>query len=189
VVSLGHTDCTLAEARAAEAAGAACVTHLFNATSQLGSREPGLVGAALSSGLAAGLIADAVHVHPETIRLALAAKRAGPVFLVSDAMAVAGTDLASFTLGGRTIHRRDGRLTLADGTLAGADISLAGAVQVLIRTVGVAPETALAMATSVPADVIRAPAGRLSEGAPADLVLFGPDWSLARVWRGGEPVA
>lgn len=188
VVSLGHADCTFAQAQALLAAGARCVTHLFNAMSPLGSREPGLVGAALGPGPFAGLIADGLHVHPETIRLALAAKGTGRVFLVSDAMAVAGTALDRFTLGGRQILRRDGRLTLADGTLAGADLTLPQAVRTMIAAVGVEPETALAMATTVPAELAGTAAGRIAPGLPADLVAFDTSWRLAGVWRGGAPL-
>ena len=188
VVSLGHADCTLAEARILLDAGARCVTHLFNAMSSLGSREPGLVGAALGPAPFTGLIADGVHVHPETIRLALAAKGTDRVFLVSDAMAVAGTALDRFALGNREILRRDGRLTLADGTLAGADLSLPQALATMIGPVGLAPEIALAMATSVPAGLIGAAAGRIAPGLPADLVAFGTDWQLTGVWRGGAPL-
>jgi N-acetylglucosamine-6-phosphate deacetylase len=90
IVSLGHSDCTHAQARAAVAAGARCVTHLFNAMSQLGNRDPGLVGAALTEPVHAGLIADGIHVAPQTIRVAMAAS--DRLFLVSDAMAAcAGT--------------------------------------------------------------------------------------------------
>ena len=49
IVSLGHAEASAAEARAGFAAGARAVTHLFNAMSPLGHREPGLVGAALDS--------------------------------------------------------------------------------------------------------------------------------------------
>lgn len=188
LVSLGHADCTLAEAEAAIGAGASMVTHLFNAMSQLGSREPGLVGAALTRPVACGLIADGVHVHPSTIRAALAAKREGAIFLVSDAMAVAGTGLGEFTLAGRRILRRDGALRLEDGTLAGADLSLAQALRFMIQTVGVAPESALAMASSTPAKLIGAQAGRIAPGLPADLVHFDDDWRLTKVWRRGLPV-
>ena len=71
------------------------VTHLFNAMSQLGNREPGLAGAALDIGaLYAGLIADGIHVDPATIGIALRAKK-GPaqIFLVTDAMSTIGTDM------------------------------------------------------------------------------------------------
>ena len=193
VVSLGHSDCTALEARAAFGAGARCATHLFNAMSPLGQREPGLVGVVLDSpGVAAGLICDGVHVVPETLRVALAAKRGTPpsggLFTVTDAMAVAGTDLAGFSLGGRRILRRAGRLTLADGTLAGADCTLPGALAWLVGTVGVAPERALAMASSVPAAVIGAGArcGALRPGMPADMVHLDADLALSAVWCGGE---
>ena len=141
--------------KAAFAAGARVVTHLFNAMSQLGNREPGLVGAALDAeGVAAGLIADGIHVAPESMRAALAAKRGEDgIFLVTDAMPVAGTDLDGFELNGRRILRRDGRLTLEDGTLAGADIDFPGAIRVLVRE-GVPLARALRMATVAPARVL-----------------------------------
>ncbi|WP_415183702.1 N-acetylglucosamine-6-phosphate deacetylase [Phaeovulum sp.] len=190
VVSLGHADCTLSEADAAMDAGARCVTHLFNAMSQLGSREPGLVGAALRSRPYAGLIADGLHVHPHTIGLALAAKGLGKVFLVSDAMAVAGTDVTDFTLGGRRILRQQGRLTLEDGTLAGADLTLPEAVRTMIRIIGLRPEQALAMATSVPAGLLGLAdeIGLIAPGVVANLVHFDTDWQLAGVWRAGKPL-
>jgi N-acetylglucosamine-6-phosphate deacetylase len=157
VVSLGHTDCTMDVAKTAMAAGARCVTHLFNAMSQLGSREPGLVGAMLTTpGVFAGLIADGVHVHPETIRIALLAKQTpGAIFLVTDAMPTVGSDITEFTLGGRRVLRHEGRLTLADGTLAGADLTMPQAISTLVTQVGVTLEDALRMATSCPASLLR----------------------------------
>ncbi|WP_420343138.1 N-acetylglucosamine-6-phosphate deacetylase [Paenirhodobacter sp.] len=182
-VSLGHAEASMAEAAAAVAAGARGVTHLFNAMSQLGAREPGMVGAALSLPVAAGLIADGVHVAPEVMRLAL--RLAGErIYLVSDAMAVAGTDLAEFPLAGRRILRRDGALRLENGTLAGADLSLPQAVRTLIG-LGVAPEVALAMASSRPAALIGHRA-EIAPGLPADLVHFDDDWRLTRVWQRGQ---
>ena len=87
VVSLGHSDATAEEARACFDAGARAVTHLFNAMSQLGSREPGVVGAALADRrVYAGFIADGLHVHELSGRLAYRLKGAGRLTLVSDAM-------------------------------------------------------------------------------------------------------
>jgi N-acetylglucosamine-6-phosphate deacetylase len=191
VVSLGHSEATAEEAAEAFAAGARMVTHLFNAMSQLGNREPGLVGAALDAeGVQAGLIADGVHVAPATMRAALAAKRgADGIFLVTDAMAVAGTDLDAFTLNGRQILRRGGRLTLADGTLAGADLDFATAVRVLVET-GATLGQALRMATAAPAAAIGIGdrLGRLAPGLPADLVHLDDGLALAGVWRAGRAV-
>lgn len=193
IVSLGHSDSTATEAGSAFAAGARMVTHLFNAMSQLGSREPGLVGAALDSGdVSAGLIADAVHVAPVSIRAALAAKRgADRIFLVTDAMAVAGTGLDGFELNGRWIARRDGRLMLADGTLAGADLDFARAIRVMVREVGITLPQALRMATAAPAAALGRAGrlGTLAPGVPADFVHLDPGLALAGVWRGGAAVA
>lgn len=193
VVSLGHSDADFATCMAAAGAGASCVTHLFNAMSQLSSREPGLVGAALASGgLGAGLIADGIHVHPAAIAAALRAKTGpGAVFLVTDAMATAGSDIDHFTLNGRRIVRRDGRLTLADGTLAGADLDFPRALRVMTQEVGVALDAALAMATAGPARVLRRPGGcgRMQPGGPADFVHLSTGLELLGVWAGGERVA
>lgn len=186
IVSLGHTDCSHATAVAAFRAGARCATHLFNAMSQLGNREPGLVGAVLTEPVFAGLIADAIHVVPAAMKIAMAANPDG-VFLVSDCMAVAGTSMTEFTLGGRRILRRDGRLTLEDGTLAGADLTLPQAIATLVQQVGVAPEMAFAMATSRPAACLGRPGlGQLRPGAAADFVHLGPDFGLRGVWRAGR---
>ncbi|WP_373296466.1 N-acetylglucosamine-6-phosphate deacetylase [Allgaiera indica] len=195
-VALGHSDCTLEEARAAFAAGARGVTHLFNAMSGLSHRAPGLVGAALDEGeVWAGLIADLVHVAPEALRIALAAKRGpGRLFLVSDAMAVAGTDLESFTLGGREIRRETGegagRLTLANGTLAGADITLPQAVANIHRAGGLDLAPALAMATSLPAACVglSGQRGRLTPGTRADFVHLDADLALKGTWIAGRAV-
>jgi N-acetylglucosamine-6-phosphate deacetylase len=149
-------------------------THLFNAMSQIGNRKPGVVGAALHEGTAwAGLIADGIHVDPATIGIALRGK-AGPgrVFLVSDSMSQAGTDIESFELNGRTIFRRDGALRLADGTLAGADLTLDMAVRYAHTVLGIELGETLRMASLYPAEAIGAnDLGRLTPGST-----FKPLW-------------
>lgn len=157
ILSLGHTDADYKTCLAYARAGVRCTTHLFNAMSPLGSREPGLVGATLDSGaLSAGLIADGIHVHHATIRSAVRAKQGpGKIFLVTDAMSCVGSDLTEFTLNGRTIYRRDKTLRLSDGTLAGADIDMASSIRVMVHKIGLTPERAISMATSIPADVLK----------------------------------
>ena len=125
-------------------------------------------------------------------RAALRAKTGpGAVFLVTDAMATAGSDIDHFTLNGRRIQRRDGRLTLADGTLAGADLDFPRALRVMTQEVGVALDAALAMATAGPARVLRRPggSGRMQPGGPADFVHLSTGLELLGVWAGGERVA
>lgn len=190
VVSLGHSGASYQLALEAAAAGARSVTHLFNAMSPLQHRDPGMVGAALNSGeLHVGLIADGIHVDPAAIQLALRAKK-GPahIYLVTDAMCVAGSDLSSFELGGRTILRMNGRLTLEDGTLAGADIDFAGSLKVMTGSVGLEVEEALRMATRYPAEVIGKSSefGTLECNSRADFVALGNDFSIKAVWVGGN---
>ncbi len=173
ILSLGHTDANRATCHSAFDAGVRCVTHLFNAMSQLGSREPGLVGATLErDDVDAGLIADGVHVHPATMRIALAAKpRSDRIFLVTDAMATAGSDIDSFRLNGRDVFRNDGRLTLADGTLAGADLDMTTALRVMVDQVGDTIEEAVRRATSTPAALLREPGGAGGIGASTPWVV------------------
>lgn len=189
-VSIGHTEATLAAAQAAFDAGSSVVTHLFNAMSQIGNREPGLVGSALSiGGLSAGLIADGYHVHPDSIGIALRAKRGpGHIFLVTDAMATLGTDLTEFTLNGRTIKRADGKLTLLDGTLAGADLDMISAVRFMHKTIGLDLGEALRMASLYPALAagVAATHGHIGAGARADFVHIHNAIEIRGVWIGGE---
>ncbi|MBD0865906.1 MAG: N-acetylglucosamine-6-phosphate deacetylase [Rhodobacteraceae bacterium] len=166
LVSLGHSDADFDTCQRYFAAGARCTTHLFNAMSQITNRAPGLAGAAIANGaVSTGLIADGIHVHPEVMRLAWQAKQGpGQIFLVSDAVAVAGTMLSRFELGGRSIQRKEGQLRLTDGTLAGADLDLTRAISVLVNQVGVDLDQALAAATSVPAALCGFPAPGLHAG-------------------------
>jgi N-acetylglucosamine-6-phosphate deacetylase len=189
-ISLGHSDAAFDTVRKAAAAGASMATHLFNAMSQIGSRESGLAGAALALGeLSAGLIADGFHVAPETIGIALRAKRGpGRVFLVTDAMATIGTDMTAFRLNGRTIHRAGGRLTLEDGTLAGADLDMISAVRFMHRVVGLDLAETLRMASLYPAQAVRQEArlGHLRPGAAANIVAVSPDLNVRKVWIDGR---
>ncbi len=188
LVSLGHTNCSHADALAAFNAGARCVTHLFNAMSQLGSRAPGLVGAALSTpGIAVGLIADGIHVHPTSIGVAMRARKGSRgMFLVTDAMATTGSDIREFRLNDRRVVRSENRLTLEDGTLAGADLELPAAIGVMVNEVGLDLESALRMATLEPASLLNPgtfpapmPTGRparlmhLSEGFKTEMLAVG----------------
>ncbi|MFA6153705.1 N-acetylglucosamine-6-phosphate deacetylase [Mesorhizobium sp.] len=192
IVSLGHSDTGYAVASTFAAAGASVVTHLFNAMSQIGNREPGLAGAAIDIGaFSAGLIADGIHVDPATIRIALRAKQGpGKIVLVTDAMATIGTDMTSFTLNGRTVYRRDGSLRLADGTLAGADLDMISAVRYVHRIIGLDLSEVLRMASLYPAQAIGQShrLGRFANGTAADIVELSDSLDIRGVWIGGDKV-
>lgn len=191
-VSLGHSEASHADAVAAFSAGASMVTHLFNAMSQMSSREPGLVGAALDRGdIYAGLIADGIHVHPATLAIALRAKRGpGRLFLVTDAMAQTGTDMTSMSLHGRTITRAGGALRLADGTLAGADLDMMAAVNFVISRLGLPLDEALRMASLYPAGAMGMAGthGHLLPNAVASFVHLSEGRKVHATWINGEQV-
>lgn len=192
VVSIGHSDADYATAMAAFDAGATMSTHLFNAMSQMGNREPGVVGATLDSPQAfAGLIADGIHVHPASIGAALRAKRGpGKIFLVTDAMSQTGTDIQTLTLNGRTITRADGALRLADGTLAGADLDMIDAVNFMVDTIGLDFDEVLRMASLYPAEAmgIEATYGTLQRGAVGSFAHLSDDRQVKATWIDGAEV-
>jgi len=192
VVSLGHSDASAEEALSVFDAGASAVTHLFNAMSQLSSRAPGVVGAALSDKrVVCGLIADGEHAHPAAYRPAIAAKGAGGIALVSDAMAPAAGGPDVFDWRGRRVTRVGGKLVTDDGTLAGAAITLRDAVAYAVQTLGAPLADALMMATLTPARLLRVDdrIGRLKPGCQADLVHLTDDLQVSEVWSGGRPLA
>lgn len=192
VVSIGHSDAGADIAGTAFDAGASMATHLFNAMSQLGNREPGVVGAVLGHDeVFAGLIADGIHVHPGSIEVALRAKSgSGRIFLVTDAMSQTGTDIRTLTLNGRIITRADGALRLADGTLAGADLDMIDAIEFMHSRIGLPFEEALRMASLYPAQAmgIAADHGHLQPGAVANFVHLSADRHVLSTWIAGAQV-
>ena len=71
VVSIGHSDATLEQARAGIEAGARYATHLFNAMPPLDHRAPGIAAAVLADErVTVGMIPDTIHVHPTVLDLA-----------------------------------------------------------------------------------------------------------------------
>jgi N-acetylglucosamine-6-phosphate deacetylase len=189
-VSVGHTDATGAEVRAAVDAGAVMVTHLFNAQRGLGHREPGVPGIGLSdTRLTLGLVADLRHVAAPICQVIFAA--AGDrVCVVTDAVASAGMPPGVYELGGQQVRvaANDVLARRLDGTIAGSSLSLDLAVRNLIG-IGIEPVRVLKSVTSVPADVLgRSDLGRLTAGAYADLVWWDEDFRPARTWVGGRQV-
>jgi N-acetylglucosamine-6-phosphate deacetylase len=188
IVAAGHTNATYDETRSGLDEGVSGFTHLYNAMTQLGSRAPGAVGAALESREAwCGLIVDGHHVHPAALRVALEAKGADRLALVTDAMPTVGSDKKEFWLGDQHIVAKDGRCTGPDGTLAGSDLDMAGAVRNAERLMGVSFETAVRMASEVPASAIRLSdtTGAIRPGCRADLVLMDAEKQVVRTWVAG----
>ena len=189
LVSLGHSEASLAEVTKALASGARAFTHLFNAMSQLNGREPGMVGAALADPESfCGLIADGYHVHDAAMKVALAAKAGNRIMLITDAMPTAAGGPDSFALQGRAVHLVNGKLVLDDGTLAGSNLTMDEAVRYCVERLGVSLEDALRMASLNPASFLRRDheLGRVKSGYLASLVHLSDDLQVLETWIDGK---
>ena len=188
IVSAGHTNATYEELQPAFAAGLRGFTHLFNAMSQLGNREPGAVGAALAHDSSwCGLIVDGHHVHPEVMKIALRAKRRDRFMLVSDAMPSVGAEAKDFVLNGRPITVEGNKCVDEDGRLAGADLDMASAVRNTVQMLGVSLVDAVRMASAHPAEFLALrDVGRIAPGQRANLVRLDDDCHALETWIDGK---
>jgi len=189
-VSVGHSNATAAETRAAIAAGAASATHTFNAMRPLDHREPGILGTVLTSdALYAELICDGIHTAPEIVQLWWRSKGSERAILVTDAMSAAGMPDGEYHLGGFAVQVADGR-AMANGVLAGSVLTLDRALANFIAFTGATVEQGLRLITANPAAMtgLTGQAGSLAVGQPANLVAIDPTGRLAGSVIGGQPV-
>jgi N-acetylglucosamine-6-phosphate deacetylase len=187
-VWLGHSQADAAQARRAFEAGAAAVTHLFNAMAPVSARKPGLAGTALAtSGIAIQLIGDGVHVSDELLRIAFAAAP-GRCSLVTDAVAAAGLPDGAYRLGGIEVEIEDGVSRRPDGTLAGGTSRLADCLARL-GALGVDAAEAAAAVTERPGRLLGGGFGRLEPGAPADLLVVDDELRVRETLSAGRRLA
>lgn len=188
VASIGHTAADYELALRATGAGAAHVTHLFNAMPALHHRAPGLIGAALSDArITVELIADGEHVHPAVLAAAMRAKGPSSVALVSDAVGPAGLPPGRYTWLGREVVSDGATARLLDGTLAGSLGTLDMAVRVVTRRAGCSLVDAAAMAATVPARILGIPhKGRIAPGCDADITALDDAGSVRLTLIGGR---
>ena len=180
-VSLGHTACGYETAVAASKAGADHVTHTFNAMNPLHHREPGLIGAAMDTGMFMELICDGIHVHPAMVRMLFAAHQ-DKVVLVSDSIAAAGLPDGEYESGGLKVTLQNGKAVLGDGTIAGSSVSLFDCMVNAIKF-GVPAEAAVNSATYLAAKSVgmEAEAGCIAVGRKAECLIVDKEWNLEKV--------
>jgi N-acetylglucosamine-6-phosphate deacetylase len=189
IASMGHTDATYDQVCAGIDAGARHVTHCFNAMRPLESREPGVVGAAMSRPeLTAELIWDNAHVHPASCRALITAKGADRVILISDG--IPGTGMPEdyqFSLGDLPVRVQLGTARLPDGTLAGSLLTLE------VAFANASPFTAMQRAamTSYNAALslgLGHRKGLIAPGYDADLVLLDANGDVLQTFVAGRSV-
>ena len=175
-VSVGHTVADYDTAKAAFAAGADHVTHLYNGMPPMHHRAPGVIGAAFDSpGVMAELICDGVHIHGAMVRLAFRLFGAERMILISDSLRATGMPDGRYPFGGQEIEVHGNRATIVGHpeTLAGSVTSLMGCLR-QAAAFGIPLADAVRAASYNPAKSIRIDdrAGSLEEGKEASIVLL-----------------
>lgn len=178
-VSIGHTSGTYEDALKAIDAGATSVTHLFNVMNSMHHREPGIVGAALTTDLKVELIADGIHLHPAILKL-VAKIKGNDTILVTDSMRATCMPDGEYHAGGQVIIVKDGVARLQEGNLAGSTLTMNKAVKNMVTLAGIDLLEALQMATVSPARLLRLEhvIGSLEPDKLADVVVMDKEYNV-----------
>ena len=190
VVGIGHTDATYEQTRVALAHGAHHAIHMYNAMRPFSHRDPGVIGAVLTSPeISAELIADGVHVEETAMRLLLQAKGAGGVILISDGISATGMPDGKYILGGFEVTVSGGVCRNLEGKLAGSTLTLDRALRNIVK-LGYSLGDGLQMLTFNPAKLlgIEHKKGVLHANADADIILLDEALEVTQVFTRGLPV-
>ena len=190
VVSAGHSNATVKEAKIGFRAGISFATHLFNAMPYITGREPGLAGAILDEAdIYCGIIADGLHVDYVNIRNAKRLK-GDKLCLVTDATAPAGANIEQFIFAGKTIYYRNGLCVDENGTLSGSSLTMIEGVRNLVEHANIALDEVLRMATLYPARAIGVDKqlGSIAPGKVANLTAFTHDFKIIKTIVNGNEV-
>lgn len=185
-VAVGHTDAdaTITERvlrEAAQRSGApAVVTHVFNAMPPIQGREPGAAAGAIRVAVAGDavleVIADGIHLAPDTVRMLFEVVGPASISLVSDAMAATGLPHGDYRLGPLPVRvsERGARVVDTDA-IAGSIAHLADCVRWAVVVAGVPLPDAVRSATVTPAQTYGLDAGRIVVGGPARVLVLDAD--------------
>jgi len=188
-VSLGHSNATEEQCNRAINVGAKMFTHLFNAMSGFESRAPGMVGYALHhDSVPYSFIMDGIHVSKTAANIAF---KCNPnMILVSDAMALSGSNENQFNYFDELITKENNSLRDSQNRLAGSLMTLSDAVRNASQILDIALIDAIKMATYMPAQLLRLTheIGTIQVGNPADFILWGEDNHMLEIWKSGRQV-
>jgi N-acetylglucosamine-6-phosphate deacetylase len=190
-VSIGHSDATVEQARAAVEAGARHATHTFNAMRPFHQREPGILGQVLTDDrVFAEVICDGIHVHATALRLLLRSKGVDRTILITDGLSAVDMPDGRYPLGDKIIVLERGECRDAEGRLAGSTLTLDRAVRNLVHWFDVPLHEALIVASTTPARSMQMgeKKGILTSGTDADLVFLDANLQVVKTMVGGRIV-
>lgn len=190
-VALGHSDATFDQAVAAVDAGANIFVHTYNGMSGLHHREPGMVGAAMSTDAISELICDGHHVNRNAANILMNAKGRDKIALITDCMSAGGMADGDYMLGDFPVRVEGGTARLKDGgSLAGSILKLKEAVKNVVDWEIADIFEAIQMASLIPAKSVGIDniCGKLHEGYEADFIVLDYDLNLKATYLNGEEV-
>ena len=186
IAAIGHSDAGADVVARAAAAGARMSTHLGNGLPGMLPKLDNPIMAQLAEDrLAAGFIADGIHLPRPALRAMIRATGPGRAILVTDAVAAAAAPPGRYAFAGMEIEGgEDGSVRLPGSrTLAGSALTLEGAVRNLVRWGIATLEEAVGMASNAPAGLlgpaaaahgIELPVGEVHWHVPAPTSVAGP---------------
>ena len=184
-VQVGHSLATSAELDAAAAWGVSGFTHLFNAATEMKTREPGISGWALSRAEWAELICDLRHVHPDMLKVAI--KSVTKPYFITDCCSAGGQPDGHHMLGLNAVEKRDGVVFLRGTEQIAASILIGADAFKNLITIGEPIEVAVKMTSSRPAEYLGlSEYGDIVAGRAASIVEFDEDFELNTVWLKGQ---
>lgn len=188
VLSIGHSAATFIEARDAIRLGATNITHTFNGMTGLNHRDPGVVGAALTTDTYCEFICDTIHITKDLFQFILDSKTKDKVVLITDSMEAGGLEDGIYSLGGQAVIVKDGAARLESGSLAGSVSSLNTMVRNFYENTNLRINEAVHLASLNPARVlgIDDKKGSLDIGKDADISIFDENLNCHMTILSGE---
>ena len=188
VLSIGHSAATFIEARDAIRLGASNITHTFNGMTGLNHRDPGVVGAALTTDTYCEFICDTIHITKDLFQFILDSKTKDKVVLITDSMEAGGLEDGTYSLGGQAVIVKDGAARLESGSLAGSVSSLNSMVRNFYKNTNLKLNEAVHLASLNPARSIGIDEykGSLDIGKDADIAIFDENLNCKMTISSGE---
>ncbi len=176
-LSIGHSKATFKQAREAINLGARNITHLFNGMTPLNHRNPGVVGAGLTSDAYCEIIADTIHISKDLFQFILDNKGEDKLILVTDSIEAGGLEDGEYSLGGQKVIVKDSQARLESGSLAGSVMPLNKMVYNFLNNTDLDMRKVVRLAAINPAKSIGIDKtkGSIEIGKDADITLLDED--------------
>ena len=194
IPSAGHTDAIGSEMQAAVENGCKLITHLYSCMSTVtrdhGFRRLGVIETAyLNDDIFVEIIADGKHLPLDLIRLIYKIKGSDRIALVTDSLALAGTDVKHGFMQSTEFIIEDGVCKLMDRSAFAGSIATADRlVRVITKEVGLPLTEAVKMMSSTPARIMNLNKGAIEAGLDADIVIFDDDINIQKIFVMGNEI-